>query len=350
MGPRLIWSSKLAPSQYNHNGGYTPAQEALQVLDMGKTGSTGTINRDWVYQQLGAKLNRVYRGFNVWEMVFISVAHETNGPWSDSGYMGVNTRLIGQPSLTGATNAQYGAAMGAALRKAGTTGECADVHRLACDHIIEILWDINPNIIVGMTPADGEGSAPEGTPPSPNGKEWVADAFPVAQLDFICPTIYVRGASQMTHSGGSVDNYDNWTRTAGWMEHAQEFANERYGCAFGVLESGASYAVPGVSGALTPGVGNCVSDAAARAFHEILMTRILPNDYDNGLAFVNLWLFMRNSGTGKPPGGGKGSYHVLEGQWGEYPTGTVSSTAKPTWSTAAGTNYPKTLQWYKDRF
>lgn len=351
-GPRYVWSMKLAPlSLGNHNGRFTPTQAASQVLDMGKTGSTGTVNRDWVYEQLAAKLNRTYRGYRVDQIMHISVAHESNGPWNTEAYMGRDPNIIGDPRLTGAKNAEYGAEMAAALRQAGATGECAAVHRLAVEHVMEVIWSIAPNAILGMTPAaDGE-SVPLGEPVTANSDDWVYDAFPRNEgiynykLDFLYPTMYARSPGAMKFLGGDATNPANWTRRDGWLELADPYV-ERYGCAFGLLEGGVAFAVPGLQW-----VANDVSmpsDNANYAFFEIMFNQLLTTaNYPAGFGVVNHWSKMRWQLL-NPSGG---SYNMLEGLWGAYPSSVFpSSTAKPTGAVGDGSWYPRTRAWFQTNY
>lgn len=350
MGPRVIWTMRLAPlAPRNHSKG-TALQAAQGVWDMGITGSKGTLNRDWVWNQLGTNMNRVYRGFDIRDILFLSIAHETNGPWS-SAYMGRDTKLIGSTLLLGATNAQFGSEMGAALRKAGETGEIADVHRLACERV----WDLvqakcNGQAIIGMTPADGGSSTPEDTLPANLSTDWVYDAFPNRDLDFICPTVYARGHGIMIYDGtGSIDDKTNWSFRPGLPDHALEYINDRYGCAGGFLETGAAYALPtttvNVSG------NNSVPDEGVRAFMELLHDDWTPAAFPGGVAFQNHWTVLSWAAAANPGTGC--SFHILEGMWGDWPDGTApTSTSKPAHSTVTvgSQRYTKTLDWFRDRF
>lgn len=355
-GPRAIWTSRLAMiddevgRKVNHSKGL-PADAAASVADMGKSGSTGSVNRDAIWRKLGNNLNRQYRGYNVWEIVFLSLAHESNGPWS-STYMGRNPNIIGQPVLTGAKNSDYGAEMAAALRRAGATGECDDVHRLALEHVIDILWSINPNIIVGMSPAYDASSSLEGDTAPTLGATWVERAFPDRPIDFLTPTIYARGSNKVKYDGsGSVDSYLNYTYEndvhSTWMASTREYANTKYGCPFGLLEFGGTFAVSGQG--YTPGQGETQTDNAMRAFFEGMLEHTLIDNYPQGLAFINHWFSLNWQAADNA--GAKQSWDILEGLWGYFPSGVVpTSTGKPTWSTQSGNNYPKTLNYMREQY
>lgn len=381
VGPRLIVTGRLGAFSdagqigARQNSTASAAQKAAAIADVGKSGSTGSINRNSTWLTLANNINRTYNGWNLWEHVFYSVAHESFGSWAYD-YGGRNTALIGQPALTGATNAQYGSAMGAALRYAGETGDCSAVHKLACERIIDILWSVNPNIIIGMTPNDGRSSDITGLEASNLGSTWVRAGFPDRPLDFICPTTYLRGSNQTTYLGGDIDDVDNWLfrGDAIPLQYAEEYVNDIYGCAFGLLEMGGNYAVP--SGPYnaqastgdprtiaTPGDNDSQSDQEMFMWNKKIIETVLPR-YDNGLAFINWWNFLDWVGSNHENGC---SFNIFEGMWGWHPkagtqdqyvnipAGSVgylpTSTGKPNWSSvSSNTRYPKTLGWFTEQF
>lgn len=383
-GPRLIVTNHMAiAGGQRQNLPGTRAQKAFPIMEMGKSGSTGSINRDATWRALGANLNKTYsQGFKGYDVVFLSLAHESFGSWAFT-YAGRNTELIGDPSLLGATNAQYGSAMAAALRKAGETGDCADVHRLAIEHQYDVLMqETGGKAIVGMTPNDGGGSDITGVDnPTNLSSLWVRNAFPDRPIDFLAPTTYLRGNNKNVYNGsGDINDPANWTFHEGYLEYAQEYVNEIYGCAFGLLELGAGYAVPsgpynaqastpntpaGLKYIETPGQYDSQSDNAAYIFYKNWYeNRLKQENFHNGFCFFNTWNFLDWVDSNHEPGC---SFNLFEGMWGWHPRpGTVdqwvnvpagfvgylpTSTGKPNWSSVAGnTRYPKTLALLQSKF
>jgi len=346
-GPRLIVTNKLGWAGARQNSTAPASEKAAAIADMGKSGSTGTLNRDSTWLQLGTNMNATYRGYNVADIVFMSISHESFGSWAYQ-YAGRNPQLIGQAILTGATNAQYGATMGAAMRHAGETGDCSLVHKAATEHVYDLITQNCPNAIIGFTPNDGAGSDITGTAASALGSTWVRSAWPDRPLDFICPTMYARGDDVPTYVGsGDLDTWSSYDRSSGWLEYAQEYVNTIYGCAFGLLEFGGDFALPGQ---LSPGDFPSATDREMAAFYERMLEHELDaTNYPVGLMCVNHWFFLNWEGSNGDPGC---SFHPLEGIWGAHPANVVpTSTGKPAWSTQpSNTRYPKTLTYMQSQF
>jgi hypothetical protein len=369
-GPRLIITHKLAITGTRQNQGSTAADiagKAQAILDTAKSGSTGAINRNATWTTLGNNINRTYTSssgvtYNGWDVIFLSISHENNGSWAYS-YTGTNTQLIGRPEFTvagGATAANYGVAMAAALQRVGATGACDEVHRLAVEHIMEILWSINPRIIIGMTPAAGNGSALVADTPGLNlTSAWIESSFPRNDstynfgLDFVCPTLYNRSSTTVVYDGsGSIDDYTNYTNTKGWFEDENEFINRVYGCPTGLLEFGGSYAIPGEQ---VPGTGGAVGDESMKAFCERILEHemiVAPGKAEGGLAFINHWNFLRWASVDNPiPGQSYGTWNLIEACWGRFPANALpTSTGKPSFSARTTPMYPKTLAYMQSQF
>ena len=359
-GPRLIitgqtvmnstWSPHLRWSE-------NPQLTIDAVLGFMKSGSTGAINHNWAWQRIGSDLNRtvVVNGtsFNLWEHILYSISHEPNS-WA-AGYWGTNTNCIGRPEFGpgNITLANYGAAVRDAAAVVYNTGNLAPLHKAVVNNIAAQIRSTCPEAILGMSPAESGSSYPVGTPPGNLSDAWPYDAFPdKGSIDFITPTDYpFRGSGALTFTGGDITNPANWTKPGGWLTNSLNYANE-WGCAYGLLEYSGSYAYPGNTQGLSPGVGT-YSDADVRMIHRRMFEIELPSAA-NGLVFVNHWLFPTWDQSKADPGR---SWVVLEGCYGAAPPGvTFTSTAKPAWSTVTTSDgagnlwYQKSLNWFRETF
>ena len=353
--PRLIITGKPGIIDDATMDGWwvTTDRKVQAVLDVAISGSTGSLNRDSVWSAFGNSLNRTYRGYNVYDLVFFSVAHESNGYWNATGlYMGVQDDFIGRPEFVNAQNSVYGSEMAAALRRIGATGAMDDHHRLYCEHVIDLITTACPNAILGMTPASAASSSPTGDLVGNLGYGWIDAAFPDRALDFMAPTHYNRGGSVTYYDGsGDVDDWTNYAAGDDFLAANQDFTNTKSGCPFGLTEFGAGYALPGVQ---VPGEGGSPTDDANAAYLERILEHELIDAVgksENGLCFVQHWNFLNwvNGGDGGLAGQ---SFNILEGCWGLAPDGfQFSGTGRPSFSGAASTAaYPKSLAYMQSQF
>lgn len=211
MGPRAYLTAQLS-SQGHPKGTATGPQPQAAVnalLDMAKTGSTGYNNRDADLTLYATQLGQWTLTDGTPFQIFLDFSHESNGP-TYPNYSGINSRLVGQAALTGASNAEWGAAMGAALRRAGTDGNGADVHRLAAEHAAQVYWAANPDLILVYTLTANAASQDDGGDLS---TAWQDIAHPAPEyFDVFSNTGYCRSAGRPTYKGsGSVDDTANWT-------------------------------------------------------------------------------------------------------------------------------------------
>lgn len=366
-GPRMIYTFKLSANDVGMNYTWrTQADRIASVLDMAKTGSKGSYNRDATLARIAQAINRNYTSgsgvtYDGKNIVFVSVGHESNGGWSPF-YMGVVSEFIGRPEFNNPNPSVWGSEMAAAIQRIHDIGALDHVHRLACERVIDILWDPSrgghPNIIVGMTPSAGGQSNPTGAGVGNLTHAWIESGFPRRPLDFVCPTLYNRNAYGVSYDGsGDINDPMNYNRDEGWLETENEFINRVYGCPTGCLELGHAFGIAGelAPGSIPSGTGGVTGDQQAWMFTKrILETSFGPTtgNAENGLAFVQHWNFLRTwSSDDAGPGIPGSTYNILEAHWGRYPTGwtDMSSTAKPSWGVGSG-QYPKVLDYYKSQF
>lgn len=374
-GPRSIWTAGLQFTGYKFNNKATVDQMVQAVLDLALTASGLSKARNDVFINAANKLNRVYKGWELWKLFHISINHETNGPWTPGAYQGKVSRLIGNSALASVTNAQFTAPVAAAVRSIAANGEIGPLSRLATERVMDLMWDVNDQIILGTSPADGDESVPEGGAVTNEGSGWVQEAWPRPSLgyayDFIYSTIYSRDPGSMQHTGGDPLIAANWTRRGGWIDHMDEFIVD-HGAAGGLLEAGVGYAVPGVKASdgtqPLPDDYSACSDNANYAFYENLFNVEFSNAtrFPHGLGMMNHWCHYRWQPNNEPPIGlsgdrlkfnKTGSYSLLEGLWGEVPNGDDPGvTTKPPTTASGyvypgnGSYYPRTRQWYRDNY
>jgi len=195
---RISWAGR-------HSGG-TQSEAEQAVLDMAKSGSTGTDNRNELWRKIGTNLKE-------WPgRVFIGLSHESNGPWY-SNFSGVNPILKGSSVLANVPNSQFGAAMGAAVRSVAAEGNIGPVHKIAAEHSATELWSTNPNLIICYTLTGNASSAPAGTAPSAMTAVWNELAHPRPEFfDVFGITLYGRGTGRPIYKGsGDVNLTSSWT-------------------------------------------------------------------------------------------------------------------------------------------
>jgi hypothetical protein len=205
MGPKTFITTKLS-FEGNHYGNVSNAE--LAVLDLARSGSTGTDNRRSGWNEIGANLAAWGLGTQ-----FISLSHESNGYWY-ANFSGVDTNLIGSPALANVTNSQFGTEMATAVRGVAVDGNIAPVHKIAAQNAATELWKTNPALVICYTLADGAASTPPSAPPGGNlASTWQDAAHPDPEyFDVFAQTVYCRGGGRPIYKGsGDVDATSSYT-------------------------------------------------------------------------------------------------------------------------------------------
>jgi hypothetical protein len=237
VGQRTFLQVRLSKDGHPRSG-TQPSGAVLAALDMARSGSKGTDNRNAQWKQMGADL-ALWPG-----RVIVGLSHESNGPWY-SNYSGVNPNLIGSTTLANVPNSQFGTEMGAALRQVAVDGNLATVHRLAFEHAAEQIWSGGPNVIISYTLTGNASSVPPGQTIGDFSTSWQPSAHPRPEFfDVFSQTLYCRGTGRPIYKGtGSVDATSSYTYNNLGVNSQAHLLAQQWNRPLGYWELGANWDV-----------------------------------------------------------------------------------------------------------
>jgi hypothetical protein len=317
IGQRTFITTKLA-FEGNHQHGTQPGNSVLAAMDLARSGSTGTDNRNDGWRDIGAKLAQ-------WPgKVIISLSHESNGFWY-ANYSGVNTKLVGSSTLASVPDSQFGAAMGAAIRQVAVDGNMATVHRLAAENAATMIWEGGPGVIICYVLAESQASAPPSSTPGNMTSVWQSAAHPRPQFfDCFVVTTYCRGNGRPIYKGsGDVNLTSSWTFPDGGLNSPGYQLAQQWNRPYGWWELGANWDVFDWEPTYTQGP----TDDQSHIFWKYA-SEFLPQ---MNLAFITYW----HAGSDNAAGS---TYRLGEANYGKGKT------------TGTNPKFPKTLNLLRNLF